>query len=72
MRVERLGLRWPSGRAGRGVKHGTYLRKNKEVFDAEVFAILRAIRLLNKTNETGKDYMVFSDAQAAIARVQHD
>ena len=72
MRVERLELRWPSGRAGRGVKRGTYLGKNKEVFDAEVFAILRAIRLLNKRNETGKDYMVFSDAQAAIARVQHD
>ena len=70
--MERLELRWPSGRAGGGVKRGTYLGKNKEVFDAEVFAILRAIRLLSKRNETGRDYMVFSDAQTAIARVQHD
>ena len=46
--------------------------KNKEVFDAEVFAILHAIRLLNERGETGKEYTISSDAQAAIARVQHD
>lgn len=50
----------------------TYLGRNKEVFDAEVFAILRAIRLLNERGETRREYTVFSDAQAAIARVQHN
>ena len=35
-----------------GVKGGgTYLGRNKEVFDAEVFAILQAIRLLNGREE---------------------
>ena len=66
--MKRLELRWPSG----GARGGTYLGKNKEVFDAEVFAILHAIRLLNERGETGKEYTISSDAQAAIARVQHD
>ena len=51
---------------------GTYLGKNKEVFDAEVFAILQALNLLNDREEREQRYTVFSDSQAAIARVQHD
>ena len=57
---------------GRWVKRGTYLGKNKEVFDAEVFAIMRAVRLLDERKKRGQDYVVFSDSQAAVARVQHD
>ena len=35
-------------RAGDGwVKKGTYLGKNKEVFDVEVFAILQALDIIN-------------------------
>ena len=49
-----------------------YLGKNKEAFDAEVFAILRAVRLLDERGESGREYTIFSDAQAAVARVQHD
>ena len=30
-------------REGRWVRRGTYLGTNKEVFDSEVFAILRAV-----------------------------
>ena len=60
----RVGDRW--------VKRGTYLGKNKEVFDAKVFAILQAARLLNDGEEWGQQCTVFSDSQAAIARVQHD
>ena len=54
------------------VKRGAYLGKNKEVFDAEVFAILRATRLLDERAESGQNYTIFSDSQAAISRVQHD
>ena len=54
------------------VSRGTYLGRNKEVFGAEVFAILQAIRLLNERDETGGEYTVFLDAQTATARVQHD
>ena len=39
---------------------------------AEVFAILRAVRLLSERNETGQAYTVFSDSQAAVARIRHD
>ena len=48
---------------------GTYLGRNKEVFDAEVFAIMQAVRLLDERGETGKTYHIFSDSQAAIARM---
>ena len=47
-------------------------RSNKEVFDAEVFAILRAVRLLDERNKSGREYTIFSDAQAAVARVQYN
>ena len=60
---------WDNG--GR-VRRGAYLGKNKEVFDAEVFAILRAVRLLNERGESGRGYTIFSDPQAAISRIQHD
>ena len=56
----------------RWIKRAVYLGKNKEVFDVEVFAILRAAKLLEKRGERGGAYTVFSDSQAAIARVQHD
>ena len=38
-------------RENRWVKRGTYLGKNKEVFDAEVFAITRAVRLLDEMGD---------------------
>ena len=59
---------WEEGR-WRGT--GTFLGTNKEVFDAEVYAILQAIRLLNARGECGRSYTIFSDSQAAVARVQH-
>ena len=45
---------------------------NKEVFDAEVFAILQAARLLRDRDEESQAYTIFSDSQAAVARIQHD
>ena len=59
-------------RGGSWKTEGTYLGKNKEVFDAEIFAIGRALEVLNERNEEDKRYTVFSDSQAAISRVQHD
>ena len=56
---------------GRWRDAGTFLGTNKEVFDAEVFAILQAIRLLDARGECGRSYTIFSDSQAAIARAQH-
>ena len=44
---------------------------NKEVFDAEVYAILQAVKLLSERNEEGQAYTIFSDSQAAVARIQH-
>ena len=50
---------------------GTYLGTNKEVFDAEVFAILQAVKLLNERGERGQAYTIFSGSQVAVARIQH-
>ena len=55
----------------RWVRRGTYLGKNEEAFDAEVFAILQALNPLNSRDEQGQRYTIL-DSQAAIARVQHD
>ena len=53
-------------------ERGVYLGRNKEVFDAEVFAIGQALEELDRRNERGRTYTVFSDSQAAISRIQHD
>ena len=46
--------------------------RNKEVFDAEIYAIHQAMRILDNRNERGERYTIFSDSQVAISRVQHD
>ena len=62
------GSRLQSGKVGAAVAwredggwtgRSTYLGTNKEVFDAEVFAILRAVRLLNERNEAGQAHGFF-------------
>ena len=42
------------------------------MFDAEVFALLRATQNFNERKELDQHYTVFSDSQAAIARITHD
>ena len=49
-----------------------YLGKNKEVFDAEVFAIGQALQVLDRRGEENRRYTIFSDSQAALSRIQHD
>ena len=46
------------------------LGKNKEVFDAEVFAIWQALRALEQRKESGRRYTVFVDSTSAITRVR--
>jgi ribonuclease HI len=62
---------WKEGEEWREEK--SYLGKKKEVFDAEVYAILRALRkaveISNK--QELKRVTVFSDSTTAIQRVQH-
>ena len=61
---------WQQNREWKG--EGVFLGTNKEVFDAEVYAIREAIRLLDERGEAGQSYTVFSDSQAAIYRVLHE
>ena len=42
--------------------------ENKEVFDAEQFAIHRAMGIFLGRRETGLNYTIFSDSTAAIER----
>ena len=69
---ERVGAAIAFRREGSWKEQGVYLGRNKEVFDAELFAIGQALEELNSRNESGRRYTIFSDSQAAISRVQHD
>ena len=60
---------WQQKEEWRG--EGTFLGTNKEVFDAEVYAIREATRLLDERGETGQSYTVF-DSQSAIYRILHE
>ena len=46
-----------------------HLGNNKEVFDAEAFAIYQTLRVLDLRQETGRKYAIFSDTQSAIRRI---
>ena len=49
-----------------------HLGKNKDVFDAEVYAIYRAVRRFNRRQEHNASYTVFTDAVEAIRRFRDD
>ena len=49
-----------------------HLGNNKEVFDAEVFAICQALRIFRARQESGRIYTIFSDSQSAIRRALSD
>ena len=75
------GSRLDSGRVGAAVAfkeagswkgRGTYLGQNKEVFDAEVFAIGHALEIISERGQSNRTYTIFSDSQAALLRIQHD
>ena len=56
------------GWTGRRFQLGT----NKEVFDAEAFAIYQALRALDQRQERGSRYTVFLDSTSAINRVSNE
>src|SRR4051812_4906104 len=51
----------------------THLRHNKEVFDAEVYAIGSALRFVaaHQQREPLRVYRIFTDSQSAIRRAMH-
>ena len=61
-----------SGGGGEWVGQGFYLGHNKEVFDAEIFAIYQAMRILDRQQAIGQQYTIFSDSQAAIQHIRTD
>ena len=59
----------PRGQLGEQAFH---LGDNKEVFDAEVFAIYQALRVFESRGRFGRRFAVFSDCQPAIQRAGSD
>ena len=49
-----------------------HLGDNKEVFDAEVFAIYQALRTFESRGRSGRRFAVFSDCQPAIQEAGSD
>ena len=49
-----------------------HLGDNKEVFDAEIFALYQALKMFEARNEEGASYTVFSDSTAAFPRAISD
>ena len=75
------GSRSDSGRVGAACAWRTqdgwagrrfYLGNNKEVSDAELFAICLALRVFRARQESGRNNTVFSDSQSAIRRALPD
>ena len=61
---------WRNGEGWTGRRF--YLGTNKEVFDAEVFAVYQALRTIEQRQERGHGYTVFVDSTSAIGRVRDD
>lgn len=58
----------PGGWTGRRY----HLGNNKEVSGAETYAILRALKIFDRGQESGRSYTIFADSTAAINRVKSD
>jgi ribonuclease HI len=60
---------------GHFVAEEYYLSTNKEVFDAELYAIYRALHSAQRLHDAGQVFnkiAIFSDAQAALRRLRND
>jgi ribonuclease HI len=62
----------PSSHRSRWDGQAFHLGNNKEVFDAELYAIYQAIIRFGKRREHNKAYTIFADAQAALQRCETD
>ena len=60
--------RTPEGWTARRYHLGT----NKGVFGTEVYAIYRALRILNQRQESGHRYVIFVDSTSIIERIRTD
>jgi ribonuclease HI len=49
-----------------------HLGNNKEVFDAELYAIFQAVLRFGRRNESNRNYSIFADAQSALQRCATD
>ena len=49
-----------------------HLGDNKEVFDAEVYAIAQAIEVIDQRQERGHRYTIFVDSTSAVDRIRTD
>ena len=49
-----------------------HLGDNKEVFDAEVYAIAQAIEVIDQRQERGHRYTIFVDSTSALDRTRID
>ena len=61
---------WRDGEGWKGSRY--HLGTNKEVFDAEVFAIFQALKACERGQFSDRRYTIFSDSQAAILRIRTD
>ena len=64
------GCVWRRGESWTGRRF--HLGCNKEVFDAETFAIYQELRICDEDQRSGHRYTIFSDSQAAIQRIRSD
>ena len=67
---QRQGSVWrsPGGWTGRRF----HLGNDKEVFDAELYAIFQALSIIGQRQESGHRYTVFVDSASAIDRIRSD
>ena len=49
-----------------------HLEDNREVFDAEVYAISQVLEVLDRRQESGRRYTIFVDSTSAIDRARSD
>ena len=64
--------RVPADGPSKWTGHRYYLGNNKEVFDAELYAIFRALSIIDQRQKCGHRYTIFGDSTAAIDRIRSD
>ena len=63
------GRRYTPGRRDAGwTGRRSHLGKNKEVFDAELYALYQAAKIVDERREEGQDYTILTDSTAALER----
>jgi ribonuclease HI len=63
---------WLDGQNGDYHRKGTYLGNNKEIFDAELFALGEAVKHAAREAEDARNITIFTDSQATLTRIQDD